>query len=211
MKSIFSSVLLLTFAISVHGDGPPIDPKTGRITYPHSVVDLNAAQANELDTVGTVTLTSEQWATVRKVSNATPRRIQEIIPITWNDCLCGVRGDYGIALGPRRIAVLHRNWSSDSLAWRLGHTDDLELRIDRRGQFYFGDALIPYRTLLSGFSDASAARNSENGEKMRKPSLRILLPLGMDPDSVTLKSRLDEVYELVSQEGWDTPFRRTES
>ena len=211
MKSIFSSVLLLLLAFPARGDGPPIDHKTGKITYPHSVVDLNSTQANELDTVGTVTLTSEQWAALRKVSKATPRRIQEVIPVTWNDCLCGVHGDYGIALGPKRIAILHRNWNPGSLAWTFAHTESLELRIDRRGQFYFRDALIPYPTLLSGFSEASAERKSVTGQSSRKPSLFVRLPLGMDEKSVTLKSRLDEIYELAGKEGWETPFRATES
>lgn len=211
MRMLFVSSLSLLLGTVAWADGPPIDPRTGEITYPHTVVDLTDAQANEFDTVGTVTLNPDQWASIRKVSNATPRRIPQIIPIDWNDCLCCVHANYGIALGPRRLAVLHRNWSPLYLARQFGSAETLQLRIDRRGQFYYQDALLPYQTLLGAVSDASEEREKRNAEQGTKPYFYVLLPNGMDSESVTLKSRLSEVYDLADRNGWETPPRGTDS
>ena len=59
MKRIIAS--LIASATLVLADGIPLDRKTGEVTVPHTIVTLTAEQVEETQTLGTFTLTPEQW------------------------------------------------------------------------------------------------------------------------------------------------------
>ena len=57
---------LLTSASLVLADGIPVNRKTGKVEVPHTVVSLTEEQIEETQTLGTFTLTPEQWRDIRR-------------------------------------------------------------------------------------------------------------------------------------------------
>ena len=84
ITSWFASTLL------VPADGIPVDRKTGKVQVPHTVISLTAEQIEETQTLGTFTLTPGQWPDIRKKSPQCPKRLSNVVPVTWNDCTCGM-------------------------------------------------------------------------------------------------------------------------
>jgi len=200
--AVLSFFLLESWGIA---DGPPVNSKTGEVTVPHTIVSLNESQQEELDTLGSVTFTPDQWKGLRKVSNTCPKRIESVIPVDYNDCTCGLDTEYAIAVAPDRLAVLHNEWRDSSLVWFFSSRDVITLRVDRRGQFYYEGALVPYRSLLESVRVAAEKKMESNKETNKVPYLYAEIPIGLTRESVTLKERIDELYELAEAGGWETP------
>lgn len=202
---VFTALIFFLFQSWLQAEGPPVNRKTGEVTVPHTIITLNDSQQEELDTLGSVTFTPDQWASLRKVSNTCPKRIGTVIPVDYNDCTCGLDEEYAIAVAPDRLAVLHNEWRDSSLVWFFSSRDMITLRVDRRGQFYYEGALVPYRSLLESVRVTAEQRKESDKETNKVPYLYAEIPIGLTRESVTLKERIDELYELAEAGGWETP------
>lgn len=202
---------LAAFPVLLMADGIPVDPETGKITVPHTFVNLNADQVEEVDSLGTLTFTGEQWIAVRKVAPTCPKRLGNVLPVTFNDCTCHVSGVYGIAVARNLVAVLHDSWDESVLAWKIWQAglqrNSLELRVDHRGQFYYRGALVPFQLLLKAISSEPEQSREERSKTAdaRKPFVMVSIPFGMDRGAATLKLRIDRLYKTAGAGGWETP------
>lgn len=209
----FAPLCLALFPGTAFADGPPVDRETREVYVPHTLVDLDASQAEELETMNTVTFSPEQWASLRKESASCPKRLEVIIPWNLEDCTCGMSLEtYGIALSPARLAVIHSSWSREHLAWVMSEGKLAELHIDREGALYLKGAPLPYALLLEAIAETTRQRDSESLRSRidgarEKPFFAIRIPLGLDHEAPALKERIDEVYRAAEAAGWETMNR----
>lgn len=215
--------LLASSSLSL-ADGIPVDRKTGKVDVEHTIVPLTAEQVEETQTLGTFTLTPEQWRGIRAISPGCPKRFNTILPVTWSDCTCCV-GDgsrYVIALSRDRIAVLHDEDSGAVIqAVRYQLYDSrrvITLRVNERGEFHLGGILVPFPTLLEAF--ASPLEGLERDEKGRlritvgedgiaytcTPGLDVELPMGSKPADAVFSSRLKQVAAAANRIGFRVLF-----
>lgn len=213
--------LFITTAL-VFADGIPLDRKTGEVTIPHTIVTLTAEQVEETQTLGTFTLTPEQWHEIRAKSPQCPKRFNNIVPVTWNDCTCGLEEGYVVALSRDRIAVMHDEASGVSIETvRYGLFKDRRtttLRINERGEFHLDGMLVPFQTLLKAFEvPPEGARRDDKGKLQVtvsedgsvytcSPGLDVELPVGAKPTDAVFESRLKQVAAVAGHLGFRVLF-----
>lgn len=221
--SLFASTSL------VLADGIPVNPKTGKVEVPHTVVSLTEEQVEETQTLSTFTLTPEQWQEIRAKSPQCPKRFTNILPVTWADCTCCV-GDgsgYVIALSRDQIAVLHRGDSTmgvESVHYELLKNRRVTtLRINDRGEFHLAGILIPFPTLLKAFAvPPEGAKRSDKGKLLVtvsedgrvytcSPGLDVELPMGAKTTDAVFATRLKQVATAAGQVGFRVLFSEEET
>lgn len=224
--TLFIASLFASASLAL-ADGIPVDRETGKISVKHSVVSLTADQIEETQTLGTFTLTPDQWREIRTKSPGCPKRFNTILPATWNDCTCGVEDEYVIALSRDRIAVMHDAEPVVSLrAVRYELFKEIrvtKLRMNERGEFHLGGALVPFPTLLDAFDSPSAGlKRDEHGKLIVTvsedgsvytctPGLDVELPIGSKPTDAVFASRLKQVAAAANGIGFRVLFWDEES
>ncbi len=223
MKSITLLITsLLAGATLVFADGIPVDHKTGKVTVPHTIVSLTADQIEETQTLGTFTLTPEQWREIRAKSPQCPKRFNNVVPVTWNDCTCGLEEEYVIALSRDRVAVMHDEPSTVSVATvRYGlflERRTTTLRMNERGEFHLDGMLVPFKTLLKAFETPPEGVKRDDQGKLQvtvseygsvytcTPGLNVELPVGAKPTDAVFESRLKQVAVLADRLGFRVLF-----
>lgn len=200
MKSIALFVTsLFASATLALADGIPVDRKTGEVKVPHTVVSLTEEQVEETQTLGTFTLTSDQWRKIREKSPQCPKRFNEVLPVTYNDCLCGVGSEYVIALSRDRVAVLLHGDSGvnvESLRYMLFNDGFAPLRMNERGELHLGGKPIPFPTLLKAF-----ATPPDDGKRNDDRYLNVELPVGSKPTDAVFESRLRQIAAAADRIG----------
>jgi hypothetical protein len=226
--TLFIASLFASASLAL-ADGIPVDRETGKIDIAHSVVSLTAEQIEETQTLGTFTLTPDQWREIRVKSPECPKRFNNILPVTWTDCTCCV-GDgsgYVIALSRDRIAVLHyKNSDAVAQAARYKLYDSrrvITLRMNERGEFHLGGILVPFPTLLEALSSPlEGLKRDENGRLRNTvsedgsvytctPGLDVELPMGSKPTDAVFASRLKQVAVAANRIGFRVLFWDEES
>jgi len=96
-----------------------------------------------------------------------PKRIDQLVLETYDDCGCDLAGAfYGIQLNSGAVAVTHGQLTGglgyQNLIVALAESREIKMRVDARGQFYFGGVLIPYPRLLEMVT-ASGKQRKEAG------------------------------------------------
>ncbi|MEO5916674.1 MAG: hypothetical protein ABIS50_20775 [Luteolibacter sp.] len=218
---------LFANATLVLADGIPVNHKTGEVTIAHTIVSLTAEQIEETQTLGTFTLTPEQWREIRAKSPQCPKRYNNILPVTWNDCTCGVEDGYVIALSRDRIAVLHDGdsvISVESVRYELFKDRRVTtLRMNESGEFHLGGTRVPFPTLLKAFAvPPEGAKRDEHGKLQVTVSeygsvyqclrgLDVELPMGAKPSDAVFASRLKQIAAAADQMGFWVLFSEKES
>jgi hypothetical protein len=211
--SVWLGSLSLTFA-----EGIPVDHETGKIECSHTVITLSAEQIEETEVLGTFTLTPEQWKGLRAKSPQTPKRFENIIPITYRDCSCGMEGPYVIAVARDRMAVLHDDGEQVSAAavrYQLFPYDGVvTLRMNERGEFHLGGSLVPYQVLLEALAAALPdAKRDEMGNLIitsreceetytHKRGIHVELPMGAKSTDAVYASRWKAVTTAAKKIGF---------
>jgi hypothetical protein len=194
---ILACLLVLPMSVS-RAEGPPVDVKTRSMTVPHEIFTLTASQREEIEALGTLTLDSAQWERLRKFYPEMPKRIESVLPVTYNDCTCDI-GVYAVQLAPDKVAVSHAQYAEEaSLETVLGAGKELFLRVDRRGQFYCKGALVPFQRLLDAVR-ASKGHPSAEGDGSW---LLVDFPLDVTRTSKEVASRVKLLEEAGAGAGW---------
>lgn len=198
MKVITPVLALFLTAVSF-GDGIPAE--NGKLTVPHTIITPNVSQVEEMTVLNTLTLTKEQWLELRKVSPNTPKRLVGIVPVTHNDCTCGMEVG-AIRMKDGKVGVIHEEQTAGSLAWRFDQKNRLDLAVDERGQFYFEGILVRYPVLLE------TIRKSKPMTKERAPNgweggAYISVPPGMSHTDAVFAGRLKEIFGELAGKGWN--------
>lgn len=195
--NIVFRLLAVCFVVcmAARGAGVPYNAETGKLDCPHTILDLSAEQQEEYEILGTLTLTSEQWKSLRKVSPATPKRITEIYPVNYNDCTCDSE-NYAVILSKSRIAIIHDSIEVEKTGWHMHAEDRTTLTVDRRGQFYRQGTLIPFPKLLQLIA------YKREGVPQREKALSLSFPYGMKRSDEVVKSRIDELFRVATKAGW---------
>lgn len=198
ITSLFASATL------VLADGIPFDRDTGEVTVPHTVVSLTAEQVEETQTLGTITLTPEQWREIRAKSPQCPKRFNHVVPVTWNDCTCGMEDGYAIVLSRDRVAVMHDGISGVSVEMvgsGLFKSSSITLRVNERGEFHLDGKVIPFPILLKAFAAASEKAKRDNGAPQYHSSfwLNVELPAGAKQTDAVYESRLKQIADAADK------------
>lgn len=225
MKRIIAS--LIASATLVLADGIPLDRKTGEVTVPHTIVTLTAEQVEETQTLGTFTLTPEQWREIRAKSPQCPKRFNNVVPVTWNDCTCGLEEGYVIALSRDRVAVLHEGTSAVSINTvsneLFKNRRVTTLRLNERGEFHLGGILVPFPTLLKAFAVLPEGEKSDDQGKLHVTvsedgsvyhclrGLDVELPVDAKPTDAVFSSRLKQIASAADRMGFWVLFSDGES
>ena len=197
-------------------EGMPVDRKTGKILDAHTVVSLTAEQIEETQTIGTLTLTPEQWRDIRAKSPQCPKRFGSVLPVAWSGGTYCVEGEYAIELSRDRVAVLHHGDSGvsvETVREGLFKNAIASLRVNERGEFHLGARLIPFPTLLKAFADPPddakfdedgklvVTANTDGGEQAGSRWLSVKLPAGAEPSDPVFQSRLKKIAAAADQIG----------
>ena len=193
-------VLLTTLLLSVpetRADGIPFNRKRMEITCAHTIFDMTPEQVEEADALGTFTLTSTQWATMRKKTPGYPKRLS-VVSYQWDDCTCGIQGYLSIRLPDNRIGVLNEigYGPEQLLGFHIKQHESLSLSMDHRGQFYLTGKLIPYPMVKQAIQD-EIDRLQSTGKPHGGFSLGLMIPAGMTRESVTLATRIETLSAMV--------------
>jgi hypothetical protein len=199
---IFKLVFVLAFLSNIAlSDGIPVNKKTGGITVPHSVLKLSNDQIEEIETVGTLTLTESQWKQFRAIGANCPKRFLNILPITWDDCTCDM-SPYAIQLSYDSIAIIHGQISCDVgvelKKFLMESTENIKLKVDRQGQFYYGGVLIPFDSLLKILSESEIAKFPD-AKYYRYFSVEP--PYGFSVKSPQLQSQVQKLFNEAKRVG----------
>lgn len=199
MKTISGTLLsLAVFSTFALGDGLPINRETNEITSAHQVLDLSESQQEEVETLGTLTLSAEQWQKLREISPSCPKRIEQIVPISYNDCGCDLLGVFGIQTSSDKVAVLDwvvaRGGKMPSLKNDISSGADIRLRMDGNGNFYYDGSQIPLDELCKMFAESKSSK----GARM----FGIVRPLGVKRDAPVAKEHLDAIVKAAEAAGW---------
>ncbi|MFA6239833.1 MAG: hypothetical protein WC655_02835 [Candidatus Hydrogenedentales bacterium] len=190
------TITLLACVPAAWADGIPVDHTTRKVTAPNTEVKLNLDQVEEFETLGTVTLTSEQWTALRKVAPETPKRFETVLSVDYNGCTCGL-DNYCIALASDRIAVL-LGGDLDSALWALPNEASVFLRVDSKGEFSYKGTRVPFETLLDYVGRKPDPEEVKQGAGLR---IEIELPIGMKRDDPLVKTQLAQLYEQALKAG----------
>lgn len=200
---------LLLIPTLIHGsslaDGIPVNDDRTRCRVPHQLITANDDQLEELTVAGTLTFTREQWKQLRAINPAVPKRIDSIVPCTYNDCACciGESGDgnrhYGIWFKNGTVAIVLDTPPTPFREWTVERKKDLcsrmNLRIDERGQFYENGRLIPYAEVKD--------RAAWVPEQTKDLALSIELPPHLDANAPALATRIAELRAIAGSAGRD--------
>lgn len=197
-------------------DRLPVDRKTGEVTEAHTVVSLTAEQIDETQTLGSLTLTPEQWQEVRLKSPQSPKRFDNVIPLALPDQTFRVEGAYVIELSRDRMAVVHDGESAatvEAVRGKLFKDAITPLRMNERGQFYLEGKVVPFPTLLSAFATPPDHAQFDDEGKLivsitkdgrRDPMprwLSVKLPSGARPTDDVFQFRLGQIAAAADQMG----------
>ncbi len=86
LLNLYLTLIVALISTNIFADGPPID-KNGNITEDHIVVILSKDQLKQVGRHRVLTLTDEQYETLRKICNVFPKKIWAITP-HWKLCTC---------------------------------------------------------------------------------------------------------------------------
>lgn len=207
MKTILTPLLVLAFSIatSLADGGIPVNRETHAVTVPHTLLTLTDSQREEIDVTGSLTLTSDQWKELRAIGPDCPKRIERVVLETYDDCGCDLIDTfYGIQLNTGAVAVTHglltSGWGCRNLILALAQSREIQLRVDARGQFYYGGALIPYPRLLEMVT-ASAQQRKDAG--ISAGSLGVVRPAGVRRKDAAVRERLDTLFKKAEAAGWE--------
>jgi len=197
MKSQICLLLLIASGFRcVRADGIPVNHTTGRVIVPHTVLNLSESQSEEIDTLGTLTLSADQWKKVRAVTPECPKQFY-IVPVTSIDPAPEDQF-YGIQLSGSQVAV------ADGMSAEVNFVGET-LYVDRHGQFYCAGVLIPYRTLIEKYAATSGKTGNKDPLAPQERELVVNLPFGVSKDSTVIKDRLDRLFKVAAASGWRTP------
>jgi hypothetical protein len=197
---VITFVVSLALSVICHADGLPKNEK-GELTVKHTLIDLNPSQVEEMEVLNSVTLTKEQWAEVRKVSPNTPKRLQGIIPITWNDCLCEERCE-AVRMLDGKLAVFLDDQTVQTIHHHIYPGRPLNLQVDRRGQFHLDGILVRYHILIDAIR-ASEAVGPEHRQDPMGGTAEVKAPPGMSLDDPVFEERITSVYVELAAKGWN--------
>ncbi|MBN8458378.1 MAG: protein kinase [Verrucomicrobia bacterium] len=196
--------------------GMPVDRKTGEVTVPHTVVSLTTEQIDETQTLGTLTLTPEQWRLVRTKSPESPKRFTTIVPLPWPEDIQNVEGNYVIELSRDRMAIPYGKDAPptvETVRGRLFKDGITSLRVNERGMYHLDGKLVPFPTLLQALATPpDDARRDEDGKLIvthttdgRKTTvprwLGVKLPAGAKADDAVFQYRLQQIAAAADQIG----------
>lgn len=206
-------------ATTASGSDPsdaPLDPATGAILAPHTLVSLTTEQIEETQTLGTLTLTPEQWQEARAKSPQCPKRFESIVSAYSPDIPPGTDDAHVILLARDRVALLHGVGSAqtvEAVRGELFREALIPLRMNERGQVYLRARMISYPILLKALASPpdDAARDSEGklvagitsgGDAGGAPRwLSMQLPTGAQRTGAVYHTRLREIAAAADQMG----------
>lgn len=192
--------LSLVLSALCHADGLPKN-EIGELTAKHMLIEPNPSQVEEMEVLNSVTLTKEQWAEVRKVSPNTPKRLQGIIPITWNDCLCEERCE-AVRMLDGKLAIFLEDQSVQTISFRINPFGSLVLQVDHRGQFHLNGILVKYKTLIDAIR-ASEPVKPEHRKDYVGGTAKLDVPPGMNVEDPVFEDRITSVYVELAAKGWN--------
>lgn len=200
MKAIVT--VLALFPALLNAEGLPKD-ENGNLDCPHLTMTLNESQIEEVETLDSVTLTKEQWRTVRQTSPNTPKRLEGILPITHNDCTCG-QSYSAVLLSKKKLALFIEEQTPEILGYYLRNQKNLTLRVDHRGQFYLGGILTRFSNLVSALEQSQSAptRDTNDNQWVQIGHASIETPLFMSPNSSVYSERISQIMEILEAKGW---------
>ncbi len=193
-----------------------IDPQTGEIKVTHTLLSLTPAQVDETQTLGTLTLSDEQWREVRAKSPQCPKRLDRIVPASLAVQVAPGDGATVIELSRDSMAVLHAGEDSptvDAIREMLFRDAITSLRVNERGMFHLDGMVIPFPTLVNALAagPGDAKRDDEgkliihtmhNGvDTSASRWMAVKLPPGADPADPVYQSRLSELASTADQIG----------
>lgn len=202
MRTVITAfVFLFAWGLEGRTEGLPLDLLTKRkIVVEHTILDLSDDQIEESIALSSVTLTAEQWETMRKVSKFAPKRLISY-PNTYNDCMCGT-GPYGIALPGKKFGIVHYSLDEEHSLGKVWTSERVKkgfafFTMDARGQFYLDGRLVPYASVKQEFSEGIKLLTGEKDDFY----FQVTVPPGMKRSDPTLKDRIAELEKLVTEAG----------
>lgn len=217
---LLSVAVLLACAVLARADGIPVDREKGEVTCPHLRVELTAAQQEEIETLGTLTLEPAQWAEARKKDPTTPKRFATVVSRHYDGCTCCMPHPYAIQLSAGRAALLVEPESKldaeavhallgpecDELGERVdgrkdGENYTLDLCMDRRGQVHVCGVLIPFKGLIEALG-TPRQQDGEGASSWGQAWVHVRLPVDVGPDAPQLKGRLAEIRQAAEKGKW---------
>jgi hypothetical protein len=206
MKLAILSILPLLSSGLLFAEGLPLNEARTKYEGPHQLVKLNADQLEEVTVARTLTLTREQWQEARAHAPGTPKRIDTILPCTYNDCTCGMEASvFGVWFKDGTVAIVsyeeRKSFAQLDEDQKKEIATQIHLNMDERGQFYESGKLVPYEEVKArvGYACPPKAKDDHSGD----PSIGIEIPPASKASDAALAGRLAELQKIAKSVGRD--------
>ncbi len=181
----------------------PVDPKTGRVTVEHVMLDLSETQIQEVDTIGTLTLSPDQWSELQKIDPVCPKRLDIVLPPSFEDSDGGLpdTSPWAIRTARGHVAIPKANLEVDykdeltRLKDGLAKGEDLVLWMNADGEFHRGGRHLEFSMLLKLIAASAEGRTSPAG------SVVIHWPGDVSRDAKVPRERCNALI-LAAKKAW---------
>ena len=162
------------------------------MNVPHLLVSIDDSQRDEIVVLNTLTLTEEQWKTLREVAPHAPKRFQGVVPITFTDAEDSFNA---IQVSTNKVALIYSQFNDPKNVEPLNILAT-NFTVDQRGQFYRWNELIHFNRLLEIIADYKPDTKNMNDDL-----ISITLPVGAKLDDDVYHDRIIRLQEATKKVG----------
>lgn len=200
------ATLMMMPSMGSLADGIPVNAEH-KITVPHSVIDLSDDQIDEIESLGTLTLTSAQFEKLRKLSPGISRRYTHVLSLEHIGCTCF---DYPFCLrmDEKHAAIIHEEFDLDRIRWKMGESSFINIYADSKGGFYLNGVAIPLPMLLQSI-DLGPKKHSPDLQP-KEMRLAVILPAAINKIPKKLHDTLKQIEMHAIKHGWQFTEPKTD-
>ena len=210
MKTIPVAITLALAGIATFSIGRDIseDKIAAGKTVERQTLTLDRSQQEEIETLGSLTLTHEQWKALREIDPSSPKRFNSVMHAEHQDCKCCYMNGFKIVQTHPDKVVIERYWGdglNHALLLLEGRIDKgcLDLYFDSNGNLFHRGRMIPFEQIDDALKRKPRIRNVGGRVSPMSPSsLDVWWPVGVAFEDQKLRAIYDRLVGTAKQAGW---------
>ena len=201
MKNMYYCFFIFLISTQILGDGIPVNKK-GEILVPHIKLNLLDFQIEELEILGSVTLSTQQYDLLKTIGNNVPKRFNTILSINYDDCTCGI-GLYAIQTASDSIAIINKLLQRDpksELQFKVCELqEDVNFYVDSESHINFNGITLSDEQIVEVFQYFSKIKEDL---EVRKHKYAIFNYSFNQKRDEKLEERINKISTSIKSAGW---------